>query len=88
MRFFDWLCGMPKPKKRYVFTPFERYLMAVLDDLKAAVVSNTNAVNAAVFALGQIAPSGVPEADVAAATATIAADAARLAAAIPVVPAA
>lgn len=51
--------------------------MAAIDDLKTAVIANTAAIDAAVIAIKAI-PTGIPEADVAAAAATVAADAKRL----------
>lgn len=64
--------------------------MAAIDDLRTAVQANTAAVNSAVFAFqNPITPpaAGVSEADAAAFAATVASDAARLAAAIPATPA-
>lgn len=78
----SWLL---KPVKRWLtqlISIIKEPIMSALTDLQAAVVANTVATNAAIAALGSIPPAGVPEADVAAAAATLAADAARLAAAV------
>lgn len=82
MSFRSWLLRPVKSWLTQVIHIIKEPIMAALLDLNAAVVANTAAVNAAVAALGSIPAPGVPEADVAAAAATIAADAKRLADAV------